>query len=65
VNSTINISEFGLYCGSESCRVADSCNATADHNASFAQYGLMRDALNKTGRPIYFDLCGWSSPRGR
>ena len=21
----------------------------------------MRDALNKTGRHIYFDLCGWSS----
>ena len=21
----------------------------------------MRDALNATGRPIYFDLCGWSS----
>jgi len=39
----------------------DSCNATGDHNASFAQYGAMRDALNATGRPIYFDLCGWSS----
>ena len=39
----------------------DSCNATSDHNASFAQYGKMRDALNATGRPIYFDLCGWSS----
>jgi alpha-galactosidase len=39
----------------------DSCNATGDHNASFAQYAKMRDALNATGRPIYFDLCGWSS----
>ena len=39
----------------------DSCNATGDHNASFSQYGLMRDALNATGRQIYFDLCGWSS----
>lgn len=39
----------------------DSCDATSDHNASFAQYGLMRDALNATGRHIYFDLCGWSS----
>jgi hypothetical protein len=39
----------------------DSCSAPTDHNASFAQYGLMRDALNATGRPIYFALCGWSS----
>ena len=38
----------------------DSCDATGDHNASFEQYGKMRDALNRTGRPIYFDLCGWS-----
>jgi len=39
----------------------DSCNATGNHSEAFAQYGLMRDALNKTGRKIYFDLCGWSS----
>jgi hypothetical protein len=39
----------------------DSCSAPTDHNASFAQYALMRDALNATGRPIYFALCGWSS----
>ena len=37
----------------------DSCNATGNHTAAFAQYGLMRDALNATGRRIYFDLCGW------
>lgn len=39
----------------------DSCSAPTDHNASLAQYALMRDALNATGRPIYFALCGWSS----
>ena len=39
----------------------DSCNATGNHTQAFAQYGLMRDALNATGRAIYFDLCGWSS----
>jgi alpha-galactosidase len=38
----------------------DSCSAPTDHNSSFEQYGLMRDALNATGRPIYFALCGWS-----
>jgi len=39
----------------------DSCNAPADHETAFAQYGLMRDALNATGRKIYFSLCGWNS----
>lgn len=39
----------------------DSCNAPSDHEAAFEQYRLMRDALNRTGRPIYFALCGWSS----
>lgn len=38
----------------------DSCNATGNHTDAFHQYGLMRDALNSTGRAIYFDLCGWS-----
>ena len=37
----------------------DSCHATADHATAFAQYGAMRDALQKTGRPIFFSLCGW------
>jgi len=38
----------------------DSCNATQDHEAAFWQYGLMRDAMNATGRPMYFDICGWN-----
>jgi len=37
----------------------DSCNAPTDHATAFEQYGKMRDALNKTGRPIIFSLCGW------
>merc|ERR1740121_843530 len=37
----------------------DSCNAPTDHSEAFDQYSLMRDALNATGRPIYFALCGW------
>jgi alpha-galactosidase len=37
----------------------DSCYATQDHGKAFAQYALMRDALNATGRPILFSLCGW------
>lgn len=38
----------------------DSCNATTDHEAAFYEYGLMRDAMNATGRPIFFDVCGWN-----
>jgi len=45
----------------------DSCFATQDHEQAFAEYGKMRDALNATGRPIFFSLCGWNdwyAPRG-
>jgi alpha-galactosidase len=37
----------------------DSCYATQDHDQAFAEYALMRDSLNATGRSIFFDLCGW------
>ena len=46
----------------------DSCNAPGDHLVAFAEYGKMRDALNATGRHIYFSLCGWNSwyaPQGK
>eukprot|EP01102_Stenamoeba_stenopodia_P008347 TRINITY_DN2398_c0_g3_i1.p1 TRINITY_DN2398_c0_g3~~TRINITY_DN2398_c0_g3_i1.p1 ORF type:complete len:429 (+),score=94.89 TRINITY_DN2398_c0_g3_i1:40-1287(+) len=40
----------------------DSCYATSSlHEVAFAEYGKMRDALNNTGRPIYFSLCGWNT----
>lgn len=39
----------------------DSCSAPQDHPTAFAQYGKMRDALNATGRPIFFSLCGWNN----
>ena len=38
----------------------DSCTATQNHSQAFAQYAKMRDVLNKTGRPIFFSLCGWN-----
>jgi alpha-galactosidase len=39
----------------------DSCNVDHDsQELAFQQYGTMRDALNKTGRQIYFSLCGWN-----
>jgi alpha-galactosidase len=37
----------------------DSCYASQDHEMAFHEYATMRDALNATGRPIFFSLCGW------
>ena len=45
----------------------DSCNAPTDHESAFEEYGKMRDALNATGRKIFFSLCGWNgwyAPKG-
>ena len=46
----------------------DSCAANqTDPLVAFAEYAKMRDALNATGRPIWFNLCGWNpwySPMG-
>lgn len=38
----------------------DSCFATVDHVEAVAQYAKMRDALQATGRKIFFSLCGWN-----
>lgn len=38
----------------------DSCHASTAHQDAFDEYGAMRDALNATGRPIFFSLCGWN-----
>jgi len=46
----------------------DSCDAPNNPAVAFEEYGLMRDALNKTGRPIFFALCGWEdwyAPQGQ
>ncbi len=34
----------------------DSCYV--DRTAPVIEYSLMRDALNATGRPIFYSLCG-------
>ena len=36
----------------------DSCCGTQDHAAAIKQYELYRDALNATGVPVYYSLCG-------
>lgn len=39
----------------------DSCFASNNHAHAIAEYAVMRDALNATGRPIFFSLCGWNA----
>jgi alpha-galactosidase len=39
----------------------DSCFATSDRGTAFAEYGRMRDALNRTGRAVVFQACGWNA----
>jgi hypothetical protein len=39
----------------------DSCCGSQDHDTAFADYAEMRDALNSTGREVYFSLCGWNT----
>lgn len=38
---------------------SDSCYASPNSSEAFLEYGTMRDALNATGRRIWFALCGW------
>jgi len=40
---------------------SDSCYASSNHSIAFTEYAAMRDALNRTGRPIWFALCGWAT----
>lgn len=37
----------------------DSCFSISGRKEALAQYRRMRDALNQTGRHIFFSLCGW------
>jgi alpha-galactosidase len=37
----------------------DSCGGSQDHSTAFSDYAKFRDALNATGVPVYFSLCGW------
>jgi alpha-galactosidase len=38
----------------------DSCCGSQAHAVAFSDYARFRDALNATGVPVYFNLCGWS-----
>ena len=37
----------------------DSCSGSQDHATAFAEYRKFRNALNVTGKPVFFSLCGW------
>ena len=37
----------------------DSCGSVGNMTDAFNQYQQFGQYLNKTGRPIYYDLCGW------
>eukprot|EP00038_Savillea_parva_P017955 m.21952 g.21952 ORF g.21952 m.21952 type:complete len:584 (-) comp3945_c0_seq1:96-1847(-) len=39
----------------------DSCYASGDQATAIAEYAKMRDALNATGYPVWFALCGWET----
>jgi alpha-galactosidase len=38
----------------------DSCCGSQDHGTAFSDYAKFRDAMNATGVPVYFNLCGWA-----
>jgi hypothetical protein len=35
----------------------EQCNSSTWISTQYQEYSLMRDALNATGRPMYFSLC--------
>ena len=37
----------------------DSCCGSQDHATAFADYARFRDAMNATGKRVWFNLCGW------
>ena len=37
----------------------DSCCGSQDHSVAFSDYSKFRDAMNKSGEQVWFNLCGW------
>ena len=37
----------------------DSCCGSQNHSVAFADYSKFRDAMNKSGEQVWFNLCGW------
>jgi len=39
----------------------DSCCGDQNHAVAFSDYAKFRDAMNATGKRVWFSLCGWES----
>jgi hypothetical protein len=37
----------------------DSCCGSQNHSVAFSDYSKFRDAMNKSGEQVWFNLCGW------
>ena len=37
----------------------DSCCGSQDHATAFSDYSKFRDAMNASGKQVWFNLCGW------
>jgi alpha-galactosidase len=37
----------------------DSCSASGNHSIAYSDYSKFRDAMNKSGEHVWFNLCGW------
>ena len=40
----------------------DSCCGSQDHATAFSDYAKFRDAMNASGRRVWFNLCGCAAP---
>ena len=38
----------------------DSCCGSQNHSVAFSDYSKFRDAMNKSGEQVWFNLCGWN-----
>lgn len=38
----------------------DSCCGSQNHSVAFSDYAKFRDAMNKSGEQVWFNLCGWN-----
>ena len=38
----------------------DSCCGSQNHSIAFSDYAKFRDAMNKSGEQVWFNLCGWN-----
>lgn len=47
------------YIDDEYCQCNFNCPNVTNWRAAILRYSAMSNALNKTGRPIFFSMCNW------